>query len=68
MLLLESNTFTFVERKKWKPEVKDSWVTFFSSIVKVMKKNEMKVRFVNNYKSGLIDRRIDREIYLILKI
>jgi len=32
-----------LERKKWKPEVKDSWVTFFSSIVKVMKKNEMKV-------------------------
>jgi len=32
-----------LDKKKWRPEVKDSWVTFFSSIVKVMKKNEMKV-------------------------
>lgn len=32
-----------LDKKKWKPEIKDSWMTFFSSIVKVMKKNEMKV-------------------------
>ena len=24
-----------LEKKKWKPEIKDSWMTFFSSIVKV---------------------------------
>ena len=30
------------EKKKWKPEIKDSWMTFFSSIVKVMKKSETK--------------------------
>merc|ERR1712130_805239 len=29
-----------LEKKKWKPEIKDSWMTFFSSIVKVMKKSE----------------------------
>ena len=28
-----------LEKKKWKPEIKDSWMTFFSSIVKVSKKN-----------------------------
>ena len=28
-----------LEKKKWKPEIKDSWMTFFSSIVKVFKKN-----------------------------
>ena len=38
----------FTERKKWKPEIKDSWITFFTSIVKVMKKNEMKVSLTNN--------------------
>ena len=27
-----------LEKKKWKPEIKDSWMTFFSSIVKVFKK------------------------------
>ena len=32
----------YVEKKKWKPEIKDSWMTFFSSIVKVMKKSETK--------------------------
>jgi len=31
-----------LEKKKWKPEIKDSWMTFFSSIVKVMKKSETK--------------------------
>ena len=25
-----------LEKKKWKPEIKDSWMTFFSSIVKVL--------------------------------
>jgi hypothetical protein len=35
--------FALLDKKKWKPEIKDSWMTFFSSIVKVMKKNEMKV-------------------------
>jgi hypothetical protein len=35
--------FALQDKKKWKPEIKDSWMTFFSSIVKVMKKNEMKV-------------------------
>jgi hypothetical protein len=34
------------DKKKWKPEIKDSWMTFFSSIVKVMKKNEMKVGII----------------------
>jgi len=31
-----------MDKKKWKPEIKDSWLTFFSSIVKVMKKCETK--------------------------
>ena len=31
-----------LEKKKWKPEIKDSWMTLFSSIVKVMKKSETK--------------------------
>ena len=37
----------FVEKKKWKPEIKDSWMTFFSSIVKVMKKSETKAEKEN---------------------
>ena len=35
------------EKKKWKPEIKDSWMTFFSSIVKVMKKSETKAEKEN---------------------
>ena len=35
-------TLFSAEKKKWKPEIKDSWMTFFSSIVKVMKKSETK--------------------------
>jgi len=31
-----------LEQRKWKPEIKDSWMTLFSSIVKVMKKSETK--------------------------
>lgn len=31
-----------LDKRKWKPEIKDSWMTFFSSIVKVMKKSETK--------------------------
>ena len=37
----------FAEKKKWKPEIKDSWMTFFSSIVKVMKKSETKAEKEN---------------------
>jgi len=33
-----------LEKRKWKPEVKDSWMTFFTSIVKVMKKNETQTK------------------------
>merc|ERR1719466_27896 len=36
-----------LEKKKWKPEIKDSWMTFFSSIVKVMKKNDTKAEKEN---------------------
>jgi len=36
-----------LEKKKWKPEIKDSWMTFFSSIVKVMKKSETKAEKEN---------------------
>jgi len=36
-----------LEKKKWKPEIKDSWMTFFSSIVKVMKKSETKAENQN---------------------
>jgi len=42
-----------LEKKKWKPEIKDSWMTFFSSIVKVMKKSETKAENQNQNQTDL---------------
>merc|ERR1719336_3459855 len=42
-----------LEKKKWKPEIKDSWLTFFSSIVKVMKKSETKAENQNQNQTDL---------------
>ena len=39
-----------LEKKKWKPEIKDSWMTFFSSIVKVFKK---KIDFPRHHYNAL---------------
>lgn len=54
-----------LEKKKWKPEIKDSWMTFFSSIVKVMKKSETKAE--NQKQEDLEDGEHRTDIHQVFK-
>ena len=38
-----------LEKKKWKPEIKDSWMTFFSSIVKVLFSLSYQLHITNDH-------------------